>query len=197
MYVEGAAPGISNQNVTKFRESLHVFLERALGKETPRPSIIPAGGRDQAYKGFRNSLKTHPEAFSILLVDSEDPVTGDNTAAAHLEEREKWAVPDGRAHLMVQCMESWFLADKQALAGYYREGFREEALPQNPKIEKIPKKLVMDGLKAANKASKTKGEYHKTRHGFDILGLIDPNKVTKASLFASKLIETLREKVAL
>ncbi len=194
IYVEGAAPGISSQNVTKFRLALHSFLERALG-DTPRPSIIPSGSRNQAYKFFRSSLKTDPEVFSILLVDSEDPVA-DPTAEAHLKDREKWTVPVGQAHLMVQCMESWFLADKKALANYYGQGFKEQALPPNPKIEKILRKDVMEGLDAATKASKTKGAYHKTRHGFEILGLIDPKKVANASPFADSLIKTLREKLA-
>ncbi len=193
IYVEGAASGISNQNVAKFREALHTFLEKALG-DSPRPSVIPAGSRDQAYKEFRNSSKAHPGTFAVLLVDSEDPVTEGKTATAHLRDRENWAVPEGQAH-MVQCMESWFLADKKALALHYGDGFKEQALPQNPQIERIAKTDVMKGLDAATKET-GKGKYHKTRHGFEILGLIDPNKVTKASDFASKLIEALREKLA-
>jgi hypothetical protein len=194
IYVEGAAPGISNQSVAKFREALHAFLEKALG-DTRKPSIIPSGGRDQAYKVFRSSLKTDPEAFAILLVDSEDSVADGKTASAHLKDREKWVVADGQAHLMVQCMESWFLADKKALAGYYREGFKEHALPKNPAIEEIPKRDVMDGLDEATQTA-SRGRYHKTRHGFEILGLIDPNKVTSASPFAADLINTLRERLA-
>jgi hypothetical protein len=195
IYVEGAAPGISNQSVAKFREALHAFLEKALG-DARRPSIVPSGSRNQAYKLFCSSLKTDPDIFVVLLVDSEDPVADGKTAAQHLSDREKWTVADGQAHLMVQCMESWFLADTKALAGYYGQGFKEQALPPNPKIEKIPKADVMAGLTAATNASKTKGEYHKTRHGFDILGLIDANEMTKASPFANKLIEALREKLA-
>lgn len=195
IFVEGAAPGVSNQSVARFREALHAFLEKALG-DAPKPTIVPSGSRNQAYKLFASSLKTDPQFFAVLLVDSEDPVAEGRTAAAHLKDREKWTIADGHAHLMVQCMESWFLADKKALAGYYGQGFKEQALPQNPKIEEIPKKAVMEGLGAATKASKTKGEYHKTRHGFDILELIDPKKVTAASQFAGDLIQTLREKLA-
>jgi hypothetical protein len=194
IYVEGAAPGVSNQSVAKFREALDSFLEKALG-DAPKPTIIPSGSRNQTYKLFRSSLKTDPEVFAMLLVDSEDPVAARRTAAEHLRDRENWSVPEGQAHLMVQCMESWFLADKKALAAFYGQGFREHALPPNPKIEKIPKNEVIGGLEAATRPSKTKGEYHKTKHGFDILGLIDPSKVTSASDFADRLIKALREKL--
>ncbi len=81
--------------------------------------------------------------------------------------------------------------------GYYREGFKEQALPKNPNIEEIAKSDVMNGLEAATNTKGTaKGKYHKTRHGFDILGLINPSKVASASRFADDLIKTLREKLA-
>lgn len=87
---------------------------------------------------------------------------------------------------MVQVMESWFLADKQALADYYGQGFLANSLPGQPNIELIAKAEVFNALKHASKKTQ-KGEYHKTEHGFDLLSLIDPTRVRAASTHADRL----------
>jgi hypothetical protein len=129
----------------------------------------------------------------VLLVDSEDPVLSGKSAAAHLRDRDKWRkpLPDEQVHLMVQCMEAWFLADKTALTQYYGNEFKRSALPPNPKIEEISKKDVADGLSRAT-ASTDKGTYHKTRHGFEILERVDPAAVERGSPFAGALFAVLR-----
>ena len=53
----------------------------------------------------------------------------------------------------------------------------------------------MKGLEAATKATETKGPYHKTKHGFDLLGFIDPAAVREASPFADALIKLLLAKL--
>jgi hypothetical protein len=73
-----------------------------------------------------------------------------------------------QAHLMVQAMESWFLADQQALADYYGQGFLRNSLPGQPDIEQIAKEEVFRVLRHASRHTQ-KGEYHKTRHGFELL----------------------------
>ena len=102
-------------------------------------------------------------------------------------------MPDGSVHLMVQCMEAWFLADRPALAQYYGDGFIPSALPGNPRIEQVPKTDIMRGLENATKATQ-KETYHKTKHGFDLLGRIDPAAVRQVSPFADKLVEILLAK---
>ena len=91
---------------------------------------------------------------------------------------------------MVQAMESWFLADKEALTAYYGQGFRRQSLPANPNIEQIPKNDVLDGLQRATQGV-SKGPYHKGKHGFEILARLDPMKVRGASPYADRLIRTL------
>ena len=97
---------------------------------------------------------------------------------------------------MVQVMEAWFLADRQALADYYGQGFLAGSLPGQPKIELISKPDVFSALQHASKNTKTKGEYHKTRHGFDLLELIDPNRVRAASVHAERLLMVLQRETA-
>jgi hypothetical protein len=95
---------------------------------------------------------------------------------------------------MVQCMEAWFLADKDTLAAFFGNGFNRGALPSNPVIEDVAKLDVMNGLKAATRHCGKKGEYGKGRHSFEILARIDPARVTAASPHAKRLVETLIEK---
>jgi hypothetical protein len=91
-------------------------------------------------------------------------------------------------------MESWFLADQKILAKFYGQGFNPNTLPKQANIEKIPKNDVNQGLDAATRHTKTKGKYHKTRHGFDLLAQIDPHKVRQASEFAENICIILIQK---
>jgi hypothetical protein len=90
-------------------------------------------------------------------------------------------------------MEAWFLADRLALAEFYDGGFHEGRLPGSPSdIESVPKEDLEPRLKGATKGTRTKGEYHKTRHAFDLLALIDPDKVGKGSRHAREFHDFLR-----
>lgn len=96
---------------------------------------------------------------------------------------------------MVQCMEAWFLADKATLEQYYGDGFQESALPRNPGIEEVARRDIVDGLNRATSAT-SKGPYHKTRHGFEILERLDPHAVKQRSKFAAALFAVLIERSA-
>ena len=165
------------------------------------PRVIACGGRKTAYDDFCTALEIAKTGeFIVLLVDSEDPIQDGTAPWDHLAAREGggWSRPtaagNDNAHFMVQCMEAWFLADRDALESFYGQDFNNRALPQNPKIEQIPKRDVLDGLAKASRRT-TKGTYSKGDHSFMILGLIDPAKVQKASAYADRLIEVLSKKV--
>lgn len=196
MYLEGGGPYAKSQTAAACRKAFHLFFESALGNQR-KPRIVASGSRDEAYHEFCRSLDNDPDIFAVLLVDSEDPVAAGRTAVAHLRQRENhWnhAMPDGQVHIMVQCMETWFLADKTALEKYYGSKFKVSALPPNPKIEEISKHDVLKCLAGATKAT-SKGSYHKTKHGFDILERIDPGAVRRASRHADELIKLLIQKL--
>ena len=90
-------------------------------------------------------------------------------------------------------MEAWFLADREALAEFYDDGFLAKSLPGSPtNIEAVLKEDLESRLKQASRQTKTKGEYHKTRHGFALLALIDPKKVEDASPHAASFHKFLR-----
>jgi hypothetical protein len=149
------------------------------------PRIVACGSRDEAYGDFMASLSEGHYDIVALLVDSEDPV---QTALAidHLRNRDHWQIPQTSAQqtfLMVQCMESWFLADKDTLELYYGHKFLRNSLPARANVEAIPKATVMSALEHASEPCQKK-KYHKTNHGFAILALIDPLLVGTASRHA-------------
>ena len=195
VYVEGGGDGKSLR--TRCREGFSSFFAKAnfAGR---MPQIIACGGRKSAFDKFRTAWESRKaEEFIILLVDSEDPVADGAGPWLHLRNRDGWEKPDEardeNAHLMVQCMEAWFLADKDNLAAYFGHGFNRNALPGRQEIEDVAKDDVLGGLGNATRQCK-KGEYGKGRHSFDILEQTDPANVVAASPHARRLVETLRQK---
>ena len=140
------------------------------------------------------AVERHPDNYVVLLVDSEEAVVGGPWQ--HLANRrgDRWRRPSGvtddQAHLMVQVMESWFLADRQVLIDYYGQGFLANSLPGQTNIEQIPKRDVLQSLKHASRQT-AKKEYHKTRHAFHLLEQIDPQRVRVASRHADRLFIVL------
>jgi len=96
---------------------------------------------------------------------------------------------------MVQVMEAWFLADQDTLAAYYGQRFLSSSLPRQKDIERIETNKVFEALRHASRKTQ-KESYHKTRHGFDLLELIDPVLVRKASRHANDLIVVLSRETA-
>jgi len=135
--------------------------------------------------------------FPVLLVDSEDPVAAGSIGWAHLKTRDNWDKPAGvaeeQAHLMVQCMEAWFLADRGTLAEFFGSHFYSNALPARTDVENVAKTQLYAALSNATRHCKPKGEYKKGDHAFDLLALIDPQVVQTASERAKKLVEKLKE----
>ena len=195
VYVEGGGDGKSLR--AKCREGFSSFFAKA-NLAGRMPKIVACGSRTSAFDRFCAALGSRKaEEFIVLLVDSEDPVTHGSPAWLHLRKRDSWEMPkeatDENAHLMVQCMEAWFLADKDNLAAYFGHGFNRNALPGCQEIEDVAKDDVLGGLGNATRQC-NKGEYGKGRHSFDILEQTDPANVVAASPHARRLVETLRQK---
>ena len=155
------------------------------------PRIVICGPRNNAYDRFRTAHAYGEDA--MLLVDAEAPVAAVGPWE-HLKNRDNWDRPigakDDQCQLMVQVMESWFLADVDALESYYGQGFRRQAIPRNPDIEDVPKPDVNNGLDQATRYTQ-KGRYNKGKHSFEILEKLDPAKIGDASPYAKRLIEAI------
>jgi hypothetical protein len=165
------------------------------------PRIVACGRRKQAYDDFCTALRQGQHA-AMLLVDSEDPVTV-SSPWMHLLQRpaDAWPTPQNATgddcHLMVQCMESWFLADPDTLKTFFGQGYDANALPSSGnRVETIPKAVVHQALAKATKDCKTKRPYGKGEHSFALLGLVDPAKVTGASPWANRFVTFLQKIMA-
>ena len=195
IYAEGG--GDTNALKTKCRRGFSEFFRKA-GLEGHMPRILASGSRQNTYDDFCTALKTAADGeFIVLLVDSEAAVLQGVGVWVQLNQRDGWVRPavaiDDNAHLMVQCMEAWFVADRETLAAFFGQHFNANALPAREDVENISKQDLYTALESATRTCK-KGSYGKGRHSFDILAQIDPAKVTAASPYAKRLIATLLDK---
>ena len=166
-------------------------MEKA-GLAGSMPAIVACGSRGDAYDSF-STAHTQKDSEALLLVDAEGPMVSPNPWQ-HVEAQDGWNRPpsakDAQCHIMVQVMESWFLADVGALESFYGQGFQSGALPPNREIEKVAKDDVLAGLTRAARNTK-KGGYKKGMDSFDVLATLDPAKVMAASPWAGRLVDAL------
>jgi hypothetical protein len=183
-------------NKSRFREGFRAFFRSIDEKGRQRRvrfQIIACGPRAEAYSDFKKARESHPDAFNVLLVDSEGPVDQNSSALEHLRRIDKWDFPncgEDTCHMMVQAMEAWFIAHTDALADFYGRELRLNQIPLNPNVEEVPKERLEIGLKSATKGTK-KGEYHKGKHSHEILKRIDPVVVCERAPHCKKLFDVL------
>jgi len=194
IYVEGG--GDRKDLLTKCRKGFTKFFQQAELKGK-MPKVVACGGRGNAYNRFCTAIKNRAESYvPLLLVDSEGPVLKE--VWAHLKDRDddNWNKPneadESHAFLMVQCMENWFLADRQCLVKFYGQGFNEKILPRKLNIEDAERNEVNEALRNATKRT-TKGKYSKGAHSFDILERLNPDLVINNSPHAARLFKRLRQ----
>jgi hypothetical protein len=207
LYVEGGGDYASLKS--DCRRAFSKFLEKA-GLKGCLPRIVACGGRTQAYDMFCRKVKDSEKDSSIrafLLIDSEFPVsvtceTGDEREWKpwqHLEEKGNgsWKkidhVSDSQCHFMVECMESWLLADRENLKKFYGKGFAEKKLPvSSAAIERLDKKEIYKSLEEAT-VKTTKGKYSKGGHSFQLLESANPELICDASKWAKRFVDTVKD----
>ncbi|MGH9719166.1 MAG: DUF4276 family protein [Bryobacteraceae bacterium] len=141
--------------------------------------IVFCGSRNFAHDAFLDATRKQPDTLNLLLVDSEGPV--EDSPIEHLRNRDSWeldAVPEELVQVMVQVMETWLVADSQALASYYGQDFLKGSLPRAVNLETVPKTQIEQGLKRATERTQ-KGEYHKIHHAGKLLAKINPELVRR------------------
>lgn len=201
IYIEGDTKQKGKFNTIALREGFNHFFGELIVAAKDKNIVlrlIMCGSKFETFKDFLNATKSYQDSFVVFLVDSDAPVDENETAKSFLQNQNPlWhlsEVEENQCHLMVQIMESWFLADKSELAEFYGQNFNRNALAKNKNIEKIAKIDVENGLANATTGTQ-KGEYHKTRHGAKILELISPQKVRAAAPHCEKLFAAVAEAV--
>jgi hypothetical protein len=160
---------------------------------------VPCGTRSEAYDQFARALAYRTHDTLILLVDSEGPIAEGTPKWLYVHRRpdDKWSRPDAATeqhlHFMAECMETWITADPKALAVFYGKDFNARVLPATTDLETVPKADLARKLAEATKACRP-GAYHKTAHGFRLLGAIDPASVaSRCPTHAAALFAFLRQ----
>lgn len=201
LFVEGG--GDSGDLKKACRKGFTQFITEA--GLTNRPRVVACGSRGDAYDSFCTEINSGNPA--MLLVDSEAAVIASHqqgkpdtwTPWVHLKQRQgdEWDKPDGatdvQCHFMVECMENWFLADRETVKRFFGQGFHMNFLPAASRsIESVPKTEVYRALKKATSKSK-KGEYGKGNHSFKLLAEINPRLVAAASPWTNRFITELKK----
>lgn len=190
IYVEGG--GDTADQKSQIRQGFDVLLQDQKSKAREKGlawKLVPCGSRNEAFETFKNAINTAPDVLNVLLVDSESPVINQADShsedatfrATHLSQREPWdiqAVNPEAVHLMVQCMETWIVADPDALTSFYGQHFNANVLPKRQNLEEESKKDVYQKLESATShRSLLKGTYGKIKHASQLLQRISPAKV--------------------
>ena len=198
IYMEGG--GNSTEGKKRLREGMNQFLRELrekVRKNRWRWRLVPCGSRRRAYKTFGNACDhAGKDEIVILLVDAEAPVTA--SPRAHLVARDGWhmdSVDDDRIHLMAQTMETWLVADPDALADYYGQDFHKGALPSRQDLEAEDKTALVNALERATERT-PKGCYHKIHHAAALLRKIDPVRVRDRCRHCQRLFSTLETIIA-
>ncbi len=157
--------------------------------------VVACGSRQSAFDDFGIAVRQHRDAFNVLLVDAEGPIT--RSPWEHLQDRDNWSIQgihNDHCHLMVQIMEAWIVADKETLKRFYGQGFNANRIPGQKDVESIAKANLERALIQATRNTQ-KGEYHKIRHGPKILALVDVNKVRNRARHCDRMFTTLSDKI--
>ncbi len=193
LYIEGG--GDNRRLGAQFREGWTKFFEAA-GLGGRMPKVVRGGSRTQTFDRFeRDARERSTDAVPLLLVDSERRVEAGHSVWQHLRASDGWNKPVGAgeddAFLMVQIMETWFLADRDALRRYFGSRFTEHALGQWAKLEEVPKATMLDALHKATEGCPNR--YAKGRVSFELLAHVDPARVEASCPHGKALLARLRE----
>ena len=192
IFIEGGSPGETSDAI--FKQSWQKFFAAA-GLTRHMPGVVRGTSRNETFDKFKDALsRQNPRKkgfeMLLLLVDSEGPVGEGLSAWQHLNDRDHWQRPpdaqDNSAFLMVQFMETWFLADQDALRTVFKQDFNENPLREWPDLEAVSKDTALSVLRRA-----TNGRYRKGEVSFRLLAETNPERVAAACCHARELLDYL------
>lgn len=191
--------GDSREGKARLRQGMSGLLRSlnvAANQKRLNWKVVTCGSRNDAHDAFVNAAKTSPGTLSVLLVDSEELIAG-LSARTHLKQRDGWILTgasEDSIHLMIQVMETWIVADADAVARYYKQHFLKNALPRTQNLETVEKARIYEALKRAT-AKTQKGQYHKISHAAALLELVDPLVVRRRCPSCDRLFVTLTQRI--
>jgi hypothetical protein len=174
IFIEGSKRGEHSKEMdVRCRRAFHALLDPICPMR--KPSLHPCGGRDRAFKDFCTAQKQGKASFVALLVDSEDPVEDLGKPWEHLKKRDGWDRPrgskDDQVLFMTTCMETWIVADREALKTHFRQ-LHEKALPPFHDLERRAREDVLHTLEHATR--RCRSPFKKGNRSFDVLAKLNP-----------------------
>ena len=129
--------------------------------------------------------------------DSEGPVNLDESRWRLLQNREKWEKPPGAAedqlHFMVQCMETWIVADPGAVKKHFGACLNSNKLPALNNLEARSKRDVQKKLEDASPPCGQKRMYRKGVPSFRLLAKVNPAELESRLPHFKRLMDFLRK----
>ena len=192
IYIEG---GGDSAKLDKTFRAAWMNLFTSAGLAGRLPTVVRCGDRANALRRFSIAVReARDDVLPILLVDSEGPVEEGQSVWGHLQDRDGWRRPagvdDNQAYLMVQAMEAWLLADRDALREYFGQGFNENRLPGQNDPEQIPVAGLESSLRSAS--ANCRQQYAKGVVSFQILGLVNADRLAERCRHAKALFDYLQ-----
>jgi hypothetical protein len=176
IYIEGG--GDSKELHTRCRKGFRKLLENC-GFTGYMPRLVACGGRDSAFGDFKIAHANKSDSdYVAMLIDSEDPL--DNLDVwEHLKRRDGWDKPfgseDDQVLFMTTCMETWIVADRDALTKHYRSELQKSALPPLVDLESRSRHDIQNDLFHATRDCSN--AYNKGKSSFDVLEKLSPDKL--------------------
>lgn len=181
LYLEGGGSGPDSKTLQSCcRRGFRKLLEKC-NFNGPMPRTFASGGRDRVFDDFKTAHKNkEPGQVVAMLIDSEEPMANIEEAWKHLQNVgtvTKWKKPKGATDdqvlFMNTCMETWIVADRDALQAHYGSDLQGSALPSLAALEARSRHDVQDKLTHATR--KSKHAYTKGRRSFEVLEKLSPD----------------------
>lgn len=195
IYVEEG--GGSKELHTRCREGFRKLLEKC-GCRGRMPRLVACGGREAVFDDFQSAHKSKSSGdYVAMLIDSEDPLTDLDAAWEHLKKRDGWEKPadatDGQVLFMTTCMETWIVADRDALEAHYGNTLQVSVLPPLVDLEKRSRHDIQEKLTHATR--NCTNAYNKGKRSFEILAKLTTDTLKQHLPSFVRDIEILNQKL--
>jgi hypothetical protein len=200
IYIEGGAKGADSKEVkARCQEGFHKLLER-MGFKGRMPRLVACGGRSAVYERFVTEHSSNVAGYVAMWIDSEEPMANPDATWEHL--RTVKTVPplpqpegaeDIQVLFMTTCMETWIVADREALRDHYGHKLRTTALPPLARLEERKRHDIQNKLEQATRHCSN--AYRKGKRSFEILGRLTPATLENHLPSFGRVWRILREKL--
>ena len=199
IYLEGGASGPNSKNLNiRCQQAFHNLLDR-MGFTGRKPRLVACGGRGAVYERFCTEHRLEG-GYVAMWIDSEEPLESIDRSWKHLAgvtSVAAWERPAGASDdqilFMTVCMETWIVADREALRKHYGHQLQENVLPSLYQLEDKSRHDIQDRLERATRFCKN--VYAKGKHSFAVLSELDPEVLKQHLPSFVRVDRILKEKL--